>query len=123
MYLTLKQQFTYLTLVGNGFTLGTMEKTESGKNGISYRQYAMIEKIDPLKICTYLSESGWKIFPTQRDYLKIFQYQYQSNFFQVTVPLKRSLSDYEYAMYRVICTIAEKESKSTEEVILLLLQR
>ncbi|HJA94751.1 MAG TPA: hypothetical protein H9717_16820 [Candidatus Eisenbergiella merdipullorum] len=81
----------------------------------------LTEKINPLAFSKYLKETGWKLFPTKRTYLKIYQYENKDEFFQVIIPFEKRLSDYKEAMYKAVTTVAEMEKKSVEQVMLYLL--
>lgn len=51
----------------------------------------------------------------------IFQLQTDFDFFQVTIPMDKGLSDYKEAMYKAVETVALAEHKSIEQVMLFLL--
>ena len=70
----------------------------------------------------YLSSTGWTAFPTKKDYIKIFQFKSVSgDFYQVIIPMDRTLSDYKSAMFDAIETVSVAEKQSTEQLMLYLL--
>ena len=79
------------------------------------------EKINPVILTNYLAETGWNIYPSKRTDLKIFQYVNGEEFYQVTVPLDKNLSDYKQAMYRAVETVSRREKCSIEQLVLDLL--
>ncbi len=81
----------------------------------------LAEKISPHAFAKYLKDTGWTQFETRRTYIKIFQYEKNDDFFQVTVPTEKKLSDYKTAMYKAAETVAKAENKSVEQVMLFLL--
>lgn len=82
----------------------------------------LTEKINPLAFTKYLKDTGWRAFPTKRNYVKIFQtIKSDGEAFQVNIPLDKSLSDYKSAMFQAIETVAFAENQSTEQLFLFLL--
>ena len=81
----------------------------------------MTEKINPLAFVRYLSDTNWKLYPTKKTYIKIFQYESGSEFYQAIIPIDKSLSDYKQAMYKAVETVSKKEKKSLEQMMLYLL--
>lgn len=81
----------------------------------------MTNKINPLAFSKYLRDTGWNVFPRKRTDIKIFQLQTDFDFFQVTIPMDKGLSDYKDAMYKAVETVALAEHKSVEQVMLYLL--
>lgn len=81
----------------------------------------LTEKISPLAFAKYLKDMGWEQFPSRRQYIKIFQYEKNDDFFQVVIPTEKKLNDYKEAMYKAVVTVAEVENKSVEQVLLYLL--
>lgn len=81
----------------------------------------MTEKINPLDFTRYLVNTEWNLFDIKKSYIKVFQFEDNDEFYQVTVPMDRELSDYKEAMYRAIKTVSKKEKRSLEEVMLYLL--
>ena len=81
----------------------------------------LTEKINPLAFSKYLKDTGWNLFQTKRKDVKVYQYEKDDEFYQVTVPLEKRLADYKDAMYKAIITVAEVEKKSIEQVMLYLL--
>ena len=81
----------------------------------------MTEKINPLAVARYLSETNWKQFSSKRNDIKIYQYITGNIFEQVTIPLDRTLRDYNLAMYSAVEKIAFIENKSVEQIMLYLL--
>ena len=82
----------------------------------------LTEKISPHAFAKYLSSTGWTIFPTKKDYIKIFQFKStEDDFYQVIIPMDRTLSDYKSAMYEAVETVSVVEKQSTEQLMLYLL--
>lgn len=81
----------------------------------------LTEKINPLAFVKYLKDTGWTLFPTKRDYVRIFQLERGDSFYQVTVPTNKILRDYQEAMYKAVSIVADAESKSIEQMMLYLL--
>lgn len=81
----------------------------------------LTEKISPLAFAKYLKDMGWEQFQSKRQYIKIFQYEKNDDFFQVVIPTEKKLNDYKEAMYKAVVTVAEVENKSVEQVLLYLL--
>nr|WP_296831427.1 hypothetical protein [uncultured Marvinbryantia sp.] len=81
----------------------------------------LTEKINPLAFAKYLKDMGWRLYPSKKTYVRIYQYEKQGNFYQVVIPMEKHLSDYKEAMYKAIMTVAEAENKAVEQVMLYLL--
>lgn len=81
----------------------------------------LTERINPFAFVKYLKDTHWMQFQTKRDYIKIFQFERESDFYQVTIPMEKSLHDYKEAMYKAVRTVADVESKSVEQLMLYLL--
>ncbi len=81
----------------------------------------MTEKLKPSAVCKYLSETEWEIFETKREDIKIYQYDKNDIFEQITVPLDKSLRDYKRTMYDAVKKIANIENKSVEQLMLFLM--
>lgn len=81
----------------------------------------MTLKLNPLAVTKYLTETEWKLYPIKRTDIKIFQYEKNGIFEQVTVPLDKNLRDYKNTMYDAICKVAYIEGKSVEQLMLYLL--
>lgn len=81
----------------------------------------MTKMMNPLAFVRYLKETGWTLFPGNRDYVKIFQMERDNDFFQVNIPMEKTLIDYETAMYDAVRTVAKVEGKSEEQIFLYLL--
>ena len=81
----------------------------------------MTLKLNPLAVTKYLTETEWKLYPIKRTDIKIFQYETDGIFEQVTVPLDKKLRDYKNTMYDAICKVAYIEGKSVEQLMLYLL--
>lgn len=71
----------------------------------------------PVYFCKYLAENGWSKFSTKRCGIAIYQKESEENFYQITIPLNRKLSDYVYAMKTAVRTLAEAENISVEHVV------
>lgn len=82
--------------------------------------YDMTEKLNPLVVCKYLEDMGWKKFPFKRDDVSVYQFL-KEQLYQVRIPMDRDMSDYRESMFSAINTVAEVENKSVERVMLYLL--
>ena len=81
----------------------------------------LTEKINPIAFCKYLRDTGWNEYRTKREYIKVFQIYKNQEAFQIIIPIEKTLSDYKDAMYRAIETVAFVEERSTEQLMLFLL--
>lgn len=81
----------------------------------------MTRHINPLSFVEYLESTGWKVFPRKNPYVKVLQNRTDKELLQVNVPMDKTLSDYQDAMYRTIVTVAKLEKVSLEAVFLRLL--
>ena len=78
-------------------------------------------KLSPIDTSKYLRDLGWNEIPTKMNQIKVFQLENQYGFFQINMPMERTLSDYKRAMFRAVETIAQSSQKNIEQVILELL--
>ena len=78
-------------------------------------------KINHIDLIKYLSDLNWIEIPSRRDNVAIYQINKNNQIYQVDLPLKRELLDYETAMLKAIENISQSESKSMEQIILELL--
>ena len=82
----------------------------------------MTEKINPHAVVKYLKDTGWTPFITKKEYVKIFQkITVENDFYQVVIPIDKTLADYKSAMFEAIEQIALLEGQSTEQLMLYLL--
>ncbi len=82
----------------------------------------LTEKINPLAFSKYLKDTGWSVYPTKRELVKIFQTKtFNGESFQVNIPMDKKFSDYKSAMYQAVQTVALVENQSTEQLMLYLL--
>lgn len=81
----------------------------------------MTDKLNPIAVAKYLSETGWNHYTSKRNDIKIFQYIDGDIFEQVTIPIDKALRDYNIAMYSAVEKIALIEKKSVEQIMLYLL--
>ena len=81
----------------------------------------MAGKINSLAFGKYLKETGWNQFITKKTTIKIFQYEKENIFEQVTIPIDKSLRDYNTAMYEAVKIVSRVENKTVEQVMLYLL--
>lgn len=79
-------------------------------------QKKLIEQINPILFSEYLN-TAWTVFHTKRKDVNIFQYLIKDKFYQVTIPLDTTLSDYDTVMYEALNTVACVEGKSVEELV------
>lgn len=80
----------------------------------------MTEKLNPLVVCKYLEDMGWRKFPFKRDDVNVYQFLGEQ-LYQVRIPMDRDMKDYRESMFSAINTIAEVENRSVERVMLYLL--
>ena len=82
----------------------------------------LTDKINPHAFAQYLANTGWTIFPTRKEYMKIFQYKTaDDDFSQVIVPFDKTFNDYRRVLYDSIVTVAEVEKQTAEQLMLSLL--
>lgn len=81
----------------------------------------MAGRINSLAFIKYLKETGWQQFVTKKTSIRIFQYENGNIFEQVTIPIDKSLRDYNSAMYEAVKTVSTVENKTVEQVMLYLL--
>lgn len=79
---------------------------------------ALAAKIPTSNMIQHLEATGWKSFKVKRKDIAVYQYTTDSVFEQVTIPLDEQLSDFSYAMYTAVKSIAAIESKPVEQFIL-----
>lgn len=82
----------------------------------------LTEKINPHAVVRYLKDTGWMQYKTKKEYIKIFQkITEKEEFYQVIIPIDKTLADYKKAMFDAIEQIAFLEGQSTEQLMLYLL--
>lgn len=82
----------------------------------------LTEKINPHAVVRYLKDTDWKQYKTKKEYIKIFQkITDKEEFYQVIIPIDKTLTDYKKAMFDAIEQIAFFEGQSTEQLMLYLL--
>ena len=82
----------------------------------------LTEKINPHAVVKYLKDTGWISYKIQKEYIKIFQkITDKEEFYQVIIPIDKTLADYKKAMFDAIEQIALLEGQSTEQLMLYLL--
>lgn len=72
-------------------------------------------RVEPDVFAQYLEKTGWTEYKTKRDCVKVFQREFNDAFFQVTIPMQKTLSDYDEAMQRAIDTVVQVEAKAIKE--------
>lgn len=83
----------------------------------------LIQYINPPVFVNYLETTGWRPFPLKRTDIKVFQLvKSGGEAFQATIPLDKKLSDYEYALYDAVKTVALAEEQPPEQFVLFLLK-
>lgn len=81
-----------------------------------------MKSISTLQMCEYLLFSGWKEFKTKRSKeVRIFQTKKDEKLFQVSVPMDKALSDYDYVLFQSCKVIAGCENKTVNQKIIELL--
>ena len=83
--------------------------------------YEIAGKIKNTEMTKYLRDLGWREIQSKRASVKIFQIFEGEEFYQADVPIDREFSDYKLAIYRAVEQIAKWSKKSTEHVLLELL--
>lgn len=78
-------------------------------------------RVNPIVFVKYLRDNKWNQYDIPRQYVKIFQKNIDGDDFQVNIPLDKSLSDFEYAMYKAIETVSFAEKKTIGQMLLFLL--
>lgn len=79
-------------------------------------------KISYIDLCKYVSDLDWHLYTgATAKGLKIFQKRYNDKLYQIKIPCDRNFSDYSEAIYKAISIISLTEEKSTEQLILELL--
>lgn len=101
----------------------TIIKKENGKETMkSLNVSDLVLKIKPYDIVKYLKNKGWEEYKSKKDYIKIFQKKENKcnsrNFYQVTIPFDKELSDYEEAMLEAIEEISLCENNPMEQLLL-----
>lgn len=82
----------------------------------------LTDQINPHAVVKYLLDTGWFQYKTKKTYIKIFQRNTRNgDFYQVTIPIDKTLSDYKEAMFEAIEQISLFEGQSTEQLMLYLL--
>lgn len=81
----------------------------------------MAEQINPLTFARYLRETGWVEIKRKNTSIQLFQLEKENDFFQITIPTDRALSDYKLAMNHAVETLAIAEGKPMEKILLYLL--
>lgn len=72
--------------------------------------------METTKIINYLIVSGWKEYHlSKRKDIRVFQKETASAFHQVTIPIEKSLVDYNQALAEAIMEIASAEGCSVQE--------
>jgi len=79
------------------------------------------KSINHIELVKYLTDLGWKSIPTKKNYTKIFQLKMADEIFQVNVPIDNEVADYGSAMFGIAKTLSLTQEKSTEQVVLELL--
>lgn len=72
-------------------------------------------RVKPDVFVQYLENAGWTEYKTKRDCVKVFQREFSGAFFQVTIPMQKTLTDYDEAMQRAIDTVVQAEAKAMKE--------
>ena len=78
-------------------------------------------KIDPKNIIWLLQYRGWREIPLKVDYKRVFQTEADGKFYQVDVPVRVGLSDFDRAMLMATETLAETMHMCADQLIWTLL--
>lgn len=87
----------------------------------SIKLIELSNKINPFVFIRYLKDTGWHLFPRKRSDIKVFQMEIEDDFYQVTIPIDKELSDYNESMYKAVEMVAAIEHRSVEQLLLYLL--
>jgi len=87
----------------------------------SYGSDENAEKIVPINMVKFLQDLNWREISIKRNDLRVFQFDRDNKFYQVTIPMDKKLSDFSAAMLRAVETVAESMQTSTERMILTLM--
>lgn len=87
----------------------------------SVNYFDLAEKINTLLFSRYLKDTGWEQFSSKKTKVKVYQYENVKGFYQVNLPVDKTLSDYKEAMYRAVQTVAEAENREFQSILLYLL--
>lgn len=87
----------------------------------SVNYFDLAEGISTLLFSRYLKDTGWEQFSSKKTKVKVYQYENARGFYQVNLPVDKTLSDYKEAMYRAVQTVAEAENRELKSVLLYLL--
>ena len=71
--------------------------------------------VNPAVFAQYLKDAGWTEYRTKRDCVKVFQREAGGELFQVAIPIRKTLVDYDEAMQRAINTVVQAEVKAMKE--------
>ncbi|MDO4804497.1 MAG: hypothetical protein Q4A32_06740 [Lachnospiraceae bacterium] len=85
---------------------------------VNYNELA--KGLNPIAFAKYLEDTGWSHFRTKRKDVRVFQKE-KDKFYQVTIPMEDTLSDYNEALYQACKTVAECEDRPLEGLFLYLL--
>lgn len=81
----------------------------------------LIKKINPYIVVKYLIDTGWTQYKRKNESIKVFQKNTDKNeFCQVTIPIDKTLADYNQAMFEAVEQIALSEGKTAEQLMLYL---
>lgn len=78
----------------------------------------MAGTVNHVEFAKYLHDLGWKSIKTTKNTFHVFQHERDNDFFQADIPTTRALSDYDRTIYRAIEEVARFSQKSTEQVLL-----
>lgn len=73
--------------------------------------------INPVLLCKYLEETGWKEFKTKRTDVKYYQITKKGKDYQADIPLDEKLGDYEFALWRSVQLVALVNEIPSKELI------
>lgn len=81
----------------------------------------MAGKLSHVEMVKYMKDLGWTEVITKRQFVRVFQITKDDSLYQADIPTSRGLVDYDSAMYSAVENIARASNKSTEQVLLELL--
>lgn len=82
----------------------------------------LIKRIPPFVVVKYLKSTGWIPYKRENESIKVFQkITDKDEFYQVIIPIDKTLADYNKAMFEAVKQIALLEGKTAGQIILHLL--
>lgn len=74
--------------------------------------------INPLVFVEFLRQTGWTEIKRKRTDVKVFQREKEKELFQINLPMEKTLSDFQLAMFSAVEEVGRYEAKAINDVIL-----